>query len=89
MNIARLSIEKQILSWMVVLIFLFGGAWGFLSLGRLEDPSFTIKQAVITTQYPGASAAQVAEEVTEPLESAIQKMGELKGSPRSTIRGFL
>lgn len=88
MNIARLSIEKQILSWMIVLIFLFGGIWGFSSLGRLEDPAFTIKQAVITTQYPGASAAQVAEEVTEPLESAIQKMGELDKVTSVNYPGF-
>lgn len=77
MKIARISIEKQILSWMIILVFFFGGIWGFMSLGRLEDPAFTIKQSVIITQYPGASAAQVAEEVTEPLESAIQQMAEL------------
>ena len=56
---------------------LFGGIWGFNALGRLEDPAFTIKQAVIVTQYPGASSQQVAIEVSEPLESAIQKMGEV------------
>ncbi|WP_370229750.1 efflux RND transporter permease subunit [Salipiger bermudensis] len=50
----------------------------FFSIGRLEDPAFTIKNAVIVTQYPGASAEQVATEVSEPLESEIQKMGELK-----------
>ena len=77
MNIARLSIDKQILTWIIILTCLLGGIWGFFSLGRLEDPSFTIKQAVIITQYPGATAAEVAEEVSEPLESAIQKMGEL------------
>jgi len=77
MNIARLSIDKQILSWMIILICLLGGVWGFFNLGRLEDPAFTIKQAVVITQYPGATAAEVAAEVSEPLESAIQKMGEL------------
>ncbi|SFD49248.1 Multidrug efflux pump subunit AcrB [Sulfitobacter brevis] len=78
MNIARASIEKPILTWIVILGCLFGGLWGFSSLGRLEDPAFTIKQSVITTRYPGASAEQVAREVSEPLESAIQKMGEIK-----------
>ncbi|MDE4175601.1 efflux RND transporter permease subunit [Phaeobacter sp. PT47_59] len=77
MDIARGSIEKPILTWLVMLIALFGGIWGFLSLGRLEDPAFTIKQAVIVTQYPGATAEQVALEVSEPLESAIQKMAEV------------
>ncbi len=77
MNIARSSIEKPLITWLVILGALFGGLWGFSSLGRLEDPAFTIKQAVIVTQYPGATAEQVATEVSEPLESAIQKMGEV------------
>ncbi|AHM04667.1 Transporter, AcrB/AcrD/AcrF family [Roseibacterium elongatum DSM 19469] len=77
MTIARASIDKPILTWIVILICLFGGIWGFLSLGRLEDPAFTIKQAVVVTQYPGASAEEVAEEVSETLEAAIQSMGEV------------
>ncbi|PTX57389.1 multidrug efflux pump subunit AcrB [Litoreibacter ponti] len=88
MNIARLAIEKQVLSWMIILICLFGGIWGFFSLGRLEDPAFTIKQAIIITEYPGATAAEVAEEVSEPLESAIQKMGELKRVTSINYPGF-
>lgn len=78
MNIARASIDKPLYTWLIMLIALFGGIWGFLSLGRLEDPAFTIKQAVVLTSYPGATAEQVALEVSEPLESAIQKMSEVK-----------
>ena len=77
MSIARGSIERPLPVWIVILICLAGGLWGFLSLGRLEDPAFTIKQAVVETRYPGASAQEVAEEVSEPLESAIQKLGEV------------
>ena len=78
MNIAAGSIARPIYTWIVMLICLFGGIWGFLNLGRLEDPAFTIKTAVVVTQYPGASALQVAKEVSEPIESEIQKMGEVK-----------
>ena len=77
MNIARASIDRPILTWIVILISLFGGIWGFATLGRPEDPAFTIKTAVVVTQYPGASAEQVMTEVTEPLEAAIQRMGEV------------
>ncbi|MEM8978296.1 MAG: efflux RND transporter permease subunit [Pseudomonadota bacterium] len=77
MSIARFSIDRPILTWILMLICLLGGIWGFLTLGRLEDPAFTIKQAVVITQYPGASAQQIATEVSEPLESAIQRMGEI------------
>jgi multidrug efflux pump subunit AcrB len=76
-SIARGSINRPLLVWLLMLGCLFGGLWGFSSLGRLEDPAFTIKQAVIVTQYPGASAEQVAREVSEPIESSIQKMGEI------------
>lgn len=78
MNIARGSIERPILTWLVMLGCLLGGIWGFSSLGRLEDPAFTIKTAVVVTQYPGADAEQVALEVSELLESEIQKMSEVK-----------
>lgn len=77
MSIARGAIERPLYTWLLILISLFGGIWGFNTLGRLEDPAFTIKNAVIVTSYPGATAEQVALEVTEPLESAIQKMGEV------------
>ena len=77
MSIARLSIERPILTWIIILGCLLGGIWGFFTLGRLEDPAFTIKSAVVVTQYPGADAVQVAREVSEPLESEIQKMAEV------------
>ena len=78
MRIARGSIDRPLPVWIIIVICLAGGLWGFLALGRLEDPAFTIKQAVVETRYPGASAQQVAEEVSEPLESAIQKMSEVE-----------
>ena len=78
MNIAKASIDRPIFTWLIMLAALLGGIWGFFTLGRLEDPAFTIKTAVVVTEYPGASAQQVAREVTEPLESEIQKMSEVK-----------
>ncbi len=77
MTIARASIERPIYTWLIILGCLLGGIWGFNSIGRLEDPAFTIKNAVIVTTYPGATAEQVAKEVSEPIESEIQKMGEV------------
>lgn len=77
MSIAAFSIKRPIYTWIVILGCLLGGLWGYLSLGRLEDPAFTIKTAVVVTQYPGASAMEVAREISEPIESEIQKMGEV------------
>ena len=76
-NLARLSIERPVLTWIVILFCLFGGIQGFMSVGRLEDPSFTIKEAIVVTPYPGATAEEVEDEVTERLETAIQQMSQL------------
>ncbi|MBF9033996.1 AcrB/AcrD/AcrF family protein [Rhodobacterales bacterium HKCCE2091] len=77
MSIARSSIDRPLLTWLLMLFCLFGGMWGFFSIGRLEDPAFTIPVAVVVTEYPGASAEQVAREVSEPLETAIQGLAEV------------
>ncbi|MDP3536396.1 MAG: efflux RND transporter permease subunit [Halomonas sp.] len=77
MNIAKLSIERPLNTWLIVLICLFGGLWGYNAVGKLEDPSFTIPNAIINTPYPGATATEVENEVTERLERAIQEMEQI------------
>ncbi|CNE73943.1 efflux RND transporter permease subunit [Yersinia nurmii] len=60
--------------WLTILLLGIGGLIAYLNIGRLEDPAFTIKTAVVVTRYEGASAQQVEEEVTLPLENAIQEL---------------
>lgn len=74
MTLAEYSIKNKVVSWMFALILLIGGIVSYLDLGRLEDPEFTLKMAMVTTAYPGASPAQVEEEVTYPIENAIQQL---------------
>lgn len=74
MNIARFSMKRSTTSWMLLLILLLGGFVALQNIGRLEDPEFTLKQAMVITQYPGATAQQVEEEVTYRLENAIQEL---------------
>ncbi len=45
------------------------------TMSKLEDPAITVKQAMVVTAYPGASAYQVELEVTDVLEKAIRSMG--------------
>ncbi|KYN87892.1 multidrug transporter AcrB [Vibrio cidicii] len=73
-GIAAYFIRNRVISWMISLIFLIGGTAAFFGLGRLEDPAFTIKDAMVVTSYPGATPQQVEEEVTYPLEKAIQQL---------------
>jgi multidrug efflux pump subunit AcrB len=74
MNIAEYFIRNKVISWVLTVTFLVGGVISYTNLGRLEDPEFTVKDAVVVTQYPGASAQQVEEEVTYLLENAIQQL---------------
>ncbi|MBR9826692.1 MAG: efflux RND transporter permease subunit [Alphaproteobacteria bacterium] len=77
-SLARLSIEKPVYTWIIILFCLLGGLHGFMNVGRLEDPAFTIKEAIVFTPYPGASAEEVEREVTERLEIAIQQLSEVR-----------
>ncbi len=77
MQFARLAIERPLYTWLLILFCLFGGAAGYLSVGKLEDPVFTLKSALVITPYPGATAAEVAVEVSEVLEAEIQQMDEI------------
>lgn len=77
MNIAEYTIKNKVLSVIVILLTVFGGWSAYQDMARFEDPEFTIRIAQIFTQYPGASPLEVAEEVTEPLERAIQQMQEV------------
>ena len=72
---------------MVVLLLIGGGILSFSSLGRLEDPAFTIKQAMIFIQYPGASAMEVEEEVTLPVENALQQLPYLDNITSTSSAG--
>jgi multidrug efflux pump subunit AcrB len=63
MNIAEFAIKKNVITWTLTALLLIVGYYSYQNLPRLEDPEFAIKEAVVVTQYPGASAAEVEKEV--------------------------
>lgn len=74
MNIAEYSIKNKVISWLFLVILAIGGYTSFMDLGRLEDPAFTIKDAMIISTYSGATSQEVEEELTYPLEKEIRKL---------------
>jgi multidrug efflux pump subunit AcrB len=89
MNPAKFALDKEVVTWVITALLLFGGIQAFMTMPRLEDPEFTIKDALVTTPYPGASAREVEEEVTDRIEKAVQEMGQLKEIFESTsMRGL-
>lgn len=77
MDFSRYFIKNRIFAYVLTVVILAFGALSYEKLGKLEDPPFTIKDALIITSYPGASAKEVEEEVTNKLEEAIQRLGQL------------
>lgn len=74
MSIAEYSIKNKVISWLFLLILAIGGAQSFFGLGRLEDPAFTIKDALVIATYPGATTTEVEEELTYPIEKEIRQL---------------
>ncbi len=86
MNIGEYSVKTPVISWLLIIIMLGGGIWGFERMGKLEDPAFTIKLAKVITLYPGATAQEVKDEVTYHIEDAIQRMEQVKDLKMSISR---
>lgn len=88
MDIAKYFIRQKTTSWLLSVLLLLGGTISYTNLGQLEDPEFVLKQAIIITQYPGASPQQVEEEVTYPLENEIQKLAYVDNIKSITSNGI-
>ena len=88
MNPGVLSVHNNRVVFVAMLLVLVGGIVAYQQIGRLEDPEFTIKEALIITPYPGASAEEVAKEVTNPIESACQQLGQLERVESESTRGM-
>ena len=88
MNPAEIALKNRSTTVVFTMVVVVGGIFCYFHLGRLENPDFVIKTAVVTTSYPGASAEEVEQEVTDTLEEAIQSLGELK-EIKSTSRDGL
>lgn len=63
--------HKQIVYFFIVLL-VTGGIFSYQNLGRMEDPDFSIRQMVVTVNWPGATARQVEEQVTDKIEKKLQ-----------------
>ncbi len=88
MTLAAIAIEKKVVTYFATFLIILGGIAAFFSLGQLEDPEFSIKTAVVTTTYPGASPEEVELEVTDRIELALQELPELDYLESYSRAGF-
>lgn len=72
LNLAEWAIKHKPVVYFFIFFILLGGLWSYFHLGHSEDPDFTIRQAVVSAAWPGATAEQITEQVTDPLEKKLQ-----------------
>ncbi|MFA6770897.1 MAG: efflux RND transporter permease subunit, partial [Bacteroidales bacterium] len=85
MDYGKWALNNRKFVYFIVAALVIGGIFSFNSMSKLEDPEIKVKQAMIVTTYPGASAHEVELEVTEPLELSIRS---IKGVETVTSRSM-
>ncbi|PMG32808.1 transporter [Vibrio breoganii] len=76
-NLAEFAIRQRTFVLFFTVLSIIAGLYSYFDLGKLEDPTFTVKTAVVVTLYPGASAEEVEQQVTDTVETKLQEMAEL------------
>ncbi|SFL99758.1 efflux RND transporter permease subunit [Pelosinus propionicus] len=73
-NLTAWSLNHKQFIYFLVFVFFLSGIFAYRNLGRMEDPNFTIKQMVISVAWPGATARQMEEQVTDKIEKKLQDL---------------
>ncbi len=78
MKLPEYSIKYKAVVLFTMVMLVVGGVSAYFKLGKLEDPVFTVKTAVIVTAWPGASPHDVEQQVTDVIEKAAQSADEVE-----------
>ncbi len=73
-NLSEWALAHKSLVTYFMLVFSLAGVFSYLNLGREEDPAFTIKTMVITAQWPGASAEETTQQITDRIEKKLEEL---------------
>ncbi|MCA1951911.1 MAG: efflux RND transporter permease subunit [Hyphomicrobiales bacterium] len=73
-NLSAWAVRHRALVLFLIVVIGLAGTLSYLRLGRAEDPSFTIKVATITVAWPGATAREMQEQVTDRIEKKLQEL---------------
>ena len=71
-NLSELALKNKVLVWYFIVIIAIAGVFSYMKLGRMEDPAYTVRQMVVTVAWPGASAQQMQDQVTDKIEKKLQ-----------------
>ncbi len=76
-NLSEWALRHRSLVWYLMLVFIVAGILSYLSLGREEDPSFTIKTMVVSAKWQGATIDDTLQQVTDRIEKKLQETPSL------------
>lgn len=71
-NLSALAVRERAVTLYFIILVALAGVYAFVSLGRAEDPAFTLKVMLVSAQWPGATAREMQDQVADPLEKALQ-----------------
>ena len=72
LNLSEWALNHRSMVAYLICVLMLGGALSYLKLGRAEDPDFTFKVMVVRTLWPGATAREVEQQITERIEKRLQ-----------------
>ncbi|QFU03043.1 Multidrug resistance protein MdtB [Halomonas sp. THAF5a] len=87
MNLSQLALSRRPVFYLATLVAMVFGLYSYATLPAREDPEITVREAVVTTEFPGLPAAQVEENITKPLEERIRAIGEVERIRSTSMRG--
>src|SRR5436305_12247589 len=73
-NLSAFAVRERSITLFLIIAVILAGTYAFLRLGRAEDPAFPIKAFAVTAVWPGATAQQMQDLVSEPLEKRMQEL---------------
>src|ERR1700741_5399186 len=73
-NLSALAVRERAVTLFLIIAIAVAGGYAFFKLGRAEDPPFTIKVLTVTAAWPGATAQEMQDLVTDPLEKRMQEL---------------
>ncbi len=87
-NPSRFSIENPHITWVLLIGTVIWGVYGYLNMPQRKDPDIPLKMALIETNWPGASAERVEEQVTKRIETVLAsntKISKIESTSRSNV----
>lgn len=86
-NLTEISLRHKNLIWYFIIVIFCGGIFSYIKLGRMEDPTFVVRQMVVAAYWPGASAYEMQEQVTDKIEKKLQDIPGLDHVESETRAG--